>query len=219
MLLNVKELKIYLISPGIDKYKARVLTVFERLVTSGFNNIEYVKSVPGSNSTDSLSRTNLEIMKKELRNGCSRPFMILEDDVNILFEYDRIEVPDDADAIYFGVSQWVYPYAFNTLGNGYHIRTNSATDITDTSPLLTRIKGMTSAHAILFINQEYIRRFINLMTDRLSYITPHDLIFATMHASYNVYALKNPMFYQDKSLGGQENVTKLCYNGVYYTVR
>lgn len=45
---------------------------------------------------------------------------------------------------------------------------------------------------------------------------PHDLLFAVLQPSYTVYALKAPMFYQDSTLGGQENVTKLKYNEICY---
>jgi hypothetical protein len=216
MKISVKDIKVYLVSPGVDKYKHRLQTVFERLVDSGFKQIEFVRSVPGSNGTDSLSRTNLEIFKKEL-SGPSRPFLIVEDDVAISTDYESIEVPEDADAVYFGVSKWVYPHSFETLGRGYHIRTNSSKDVIDSNVDVTRIKGMTSTHAILFINQVYIHYFIELMSKRLSYITPHDLVFATMHGDFHIYALKNPMFYQDKTIGGQEDVTRLSYNSTHYS--
>jgi hypothetical protein len=39
--------------------------------------------------------------------------------------------------------------------------------------------------------------------------TPHDLIFATMQNSYNVYGLRKPFFYQEAILGGQEDITKV----------
>lgn len=217
MIIDIKDTKVYLISPGIEKYKLRVSIVFDRLITSGFKQIIFFRSLPGINGTDSLSRTVLEIFKTELKSGFHQPFLILEDDVNIELEYGCIEIPDDADAVYLGVSDWIYPYPFNTLGCGYHIRKNTADDLIDISPQLTRIKGMTSAHAILFLNEKFIEKFLNLMTERLAHITPHDLVFATMHSMYNIYALKNPMFYQDKSLGGQENVTNLRFNGKNYS--
>ena len=54
------------------------------------------------------------------------------------------------------------------------------------------------------------------MEPLLSRAIPHDLVFATLQPNHNVYALKNPMYYQDTTLGGQEDVTRLIYNGSYY---
>jgi hypothetical protein len=74
---------------------------------------------------------------------------------------------------------------------------------------------MTGGHAILFRSRDFIKEFIRQM-DLISTTVkdlPHDLLLSSLHLSYEVLALKNPMFYQDKTLGGQEEVTKLVFNG------
>jgi hypothetical protein len=214
MIIDIKHTKVYLISPGHGKYRQRLHTVFMRLVDQGYTNIEFFRSVVDFSGTNSLTRTVLEIFKKELTGD--RPFIILEDDCQVLYDTPTISCPDDADALYLGVSQWIYPHAYDTLGRGFHIRENTAIDCIDMYPTVTRIKGMTGTHAILYISREYIRRFIHLMNPLLEKTIPHDLVFATMHPSYNIYALKEPMYYQDGTLGGQEGVTKLAYKGESY---
>jgi hypothetical protein len=217
MKLSLKDVKLYIISPGVDRYKSRLLTVFERLVSNGFKNIEFVRSIPDSNGIDSLTRTNLHIMRNELTFGHCRPFIIIEDDIALFHDIDIIETPEDADCIYLGVSKWVYPHPYETLGRGFHIRENSSADVKDYNLDLTRMTGMTGGHGILFLNPEYVRKFINAMEPRLIFHTPHDLVHATLHPMFHIYALKNPLFYQDASLGGQEGVTKLLYNGTNYS--
>jgi hypothetical protein len=216
MRINLKEIKVYLISPGVDKYAARLSSVHSRLVAAGFKHIEFTRALPGSNGTDSLARTNIAIMEGELVRGGCRPFIIFEDDVAIFHDTNSFEVPEDADAVYLGVSKWIYPHGFDTLGRGFHIRQNSAADIKDINSDVTQITGMTGGHGILFMNPEFLSRFIKSMNMRLEHSTPHDLVFATLHKDFNIYALKSPFVYQDASLGGQEAVTRLVYNGTAY---
>jgi hypothetical protein len=87
MILDIKSLKVYIISPGENKYRQRVLTVFDRLLDEGFRNITFFKSLVGPNNTASLTNTVLEIFKQELKND--KPFMIVEDDCAFFTKYDN----------------------------------------------------------------------------------------------------------------------------------
>jgi hypothetical protein len=218
MLINIKNTKVYIISPGENKYRNRVLTVMGRLIDEGFKNITFLKSLSGPNNTASLTNTVIEIFKKEINND--QPFIILEDDCAIFNSCDTIEVPESADVLYLGVALWSYPYSVDTLYNRNrpHIIPNSSNTVQSYDEKLTRIRGMTGGHAIMFVSKEFVRTFINKMTDISKYIDdmPHDLLFSALHTSFNVYGLKTPMFYQDNALGGQEDVTKLTFNGECY---
>jgi hypothetical protein len=218
MIIDIKKTKVYIISPGENKYRDRVLTVMGRLIDEGFKNITFFKSLPGPNNTASLTNTVIEICKKEMNND--QPFIILEDDCAIFTGHNDIEVPAAADVLYLGVALWSYPYTVDTLYNRNrpHIIQNSSSTVQSYNDKLTRIRGMTSGHAIMFISREFVRTFINKMVDISKYVDdmPHDLLFSSLHTSFNVYGLKQPMFYQDSSLGGQEDVTKLTFNGECY---
>lgn len=215
MNLDIKNIRVYLISPGVNKYRDRALTVFGRLMDFGFKNIIYFKSAPGLNNTASLTNTVLEIFKLELNN--TEPFFILEDDCAFFTKYDTITIPDDWDLLYAGVSCWSYPYTIETLykykNGGPHIQLNSNHVPVDTN--LVKSKGMTGTHAILYRSRQFMLKFIREMETIAKSIKdlPHDLLFSVLHSSFNVYALKKPMFYQDKTLGGQENATKITFNG------
>jgi hypothetical protein len=214
MLLDIKSITVYIISPGVDNYRSKLLTVFERVVNEGFKNIIFFKSVPGPNKTASLTNTVLEIFKQELNND--KPFIILEDDCAFFTKYDQIEIPDTADMLYLGVSLWSYPYSVDTLYSMYrpNIICNSIDTVETHNNTLVKIKAMNGTHAILYISRDFIRTFIDKMTDISKYIddVPHDLLFSSLHKSFNVFGLKEPMFYQDALLGGQEDVTKLTFN-------
>lgn len=213
MYIDLKSTKIYLISPGENKYRDRALTVISRLIDEGYKNITYFKSLPGPNNTASLTNTVLEIFKTELRSDL--PFIILEDDCAFFNKCDGIEVPSNMDALYLGVSLWAYPHNIGTLFSKPrpHIFPISPNTILSYNDELVRVLAMTSGHAILFNSREYIRFFIQKMEEIEKRIDdlPHDLLFSSLASSYNIYALKKPLFYQDKGLGGQEEVTKLIF--------
>jgi hypothetical protein len=218
MLLDIKDITVYIISPGTNNYRNKLITVFERVIDEGFKNVVFFKSLPNPNKTASLTNTVLEIFKLELNND--KPFIILEDDCAFFTKYDQVEIPDSADMLYLGVSLWSYPYSPDTLYSMY--RPNIVRNSIDTNEsynnTLVRIKGMTGGHAILYISRDFIRTFVEKMIDISKYVdnVPHDLLFSSLHQSFNVYGLKKPMFYQDASLGGQEDVTKLTFNTECY---
>jgi hypothetical protein len=218
MIINIKNIRVYIISPGVDKYRNRALKVIERLMDEGFRNIIFYKSLDGANNTESLTNTVVEILKKELNNF--EPFIILEDDCALFSRYDIIDIPDNAATLYLGVALWSYPYQVETLYNRNrpNIIANSPDTVISYNDTLTKIKGMTGGHAIMFISREFIRIFLNkidIITKSINDF-PHDLLFSSRHLSFNVYGLKNPMFYQDSTLGGQEDVTKIIFNGECY---
>jgi hypothetical protein len=218
MKINLKDIEIYLISPGENKYRDRALTVLTRLIDEGYKKITYFKSLPGSNNTVSLTNTVVEIFKREMSND--QPFIIIEDDCGIFNKYDTIEIPDNLDILYLGVSNWVYPHVMETLSNRHrpNIFPNSANTIRSYNDMFTKINGMCGTHAILYNSREFMRVFINKMNEISSTIPdlPHDLLFAVLQNQFNAYAFKQPMFFQDSTLGGQENVTKLLFNGECY---
>jgi hypothetical protein len=220
MRIDLRTLKIYLISPGTGKYEARRDTVLARLHALSCTNVEVVKSVEDSSGTNSLTRTNIEIFKKEINS--TEPFLVLEDDCQFVFHQHVFEFPDDADAVYFGVSRWVYPHSYESLWHRhtqqFHIREHRLGDHT-LEDSLVKIHGMTSTHAILFCSKIFTNTFLNCAEELLQWQTPHDLIFATLQRQphFQVYALPVPMMYQDGTLGGQEGETKLIFRDGRYS--
>lgn len=220
MLLDIMNTKVYLISPGTHKYEKRVVTVFERLVKAGFKRVEFFRSIPSHHSIDSLALTVVEIFKRELYTD--QPFIILEDDCEVWHPYDTIHIPDNFSMLYLGVSAWAYPHSFQTVFNTNrpHIHKHNHTTLSSFDQHLVSVKGMTGGHAILYTCRKFMKVFIDLYNEhnfhKISNVA-HDLIFSALLSEYNAYALKKPMFYQDKSLGGQEEVTKLVFDGVGFS--
>jgi hypothetical protein len=181
---------------------------FQRLVDKGFQTIQFVRSLPGADKTESLGKTTIWILQQETNRN--DPFIIVDDDIQFMHDPRHliIDVPPTAVAIYMGVSKWVYPFPF--LARDFHIQEMKNVHCKEYSDQLVRIYGMTGSHAIIFIDRDFVRELLYKI--RSNYTIPHDLILATLHHHYHVYALKNPIFYQDHSLGGQEDITLLQWS-------
>ena len=219
--MDLRQIKVYVISPGVGKYMSRLTNTLTRLRDAGFQDVEHVFSVPDESPTNSLSKTNLVIFEKE--KDRTDPFIIIEDDIQVedLMSSDMwcLPIPEDAVAVYLGVSMWVYPYEYHTLSCGKHIRLITPEETVSHDDRLVQIKGMTSTHAILFMDRSFIQTLSLCIRSFLDIRTPHDLIMATLQKHYKVYALKQPFFYQDFQEGGQQRETRLIWLEDRYYLR
>lgn len=215
--MDLRKLQVYVISVGEGKYQQRLDKTLQRLRSHGFENIHHVPSVPDPNPTNSLSRTNQLIFEKEKNK--TEPFLVVEDDIQFSNENLQyiVSIPPNASALYIGVSGWVYPYDYESLTqNRQHIRSLMETDLMEYNETWVEIKGMTSAHAILYMDRDLTTSLTEKIQDHLPLQTPHDLILATLQHNFKMYALKTPMVYQDASQGGQEDVTRLVWKNHQY---
>lgn len=136
------------------------------------------------------------------------PFILFEDDCMIKDFYPVIEVPDDADAVYLGISSW-------GRMNGH---SGPYVQYEQVSGDLYRIHNMLSGHSILYLSEDYVR-----MCQRVSHHAGNiiesyqDVGFAEIQRWFNVYAFDNPMFYQNSSYQATVNPltsypTEECFN-------
>lgn len=204
--MDLRTVKTYIISPNTGKYKDRLQEVMRRVCDHGFCDVEHMTSVPDPCPTNSLSLTNLLIFEKE--KDKNRPFLVLEDDIQFSHTDYHIVIPPNAVAIHLGVSIWVYRYGYDTIGTGKHIQPITTHDISHyNDPKLVRIRGMTSGHAILYVDPGYISILGLCIQSNIKTNTPHDIVMASLQHYFQHYALKHALFYQDAMLGGQERET------------
>jgi hypothetical protein len=125
------------------------------------------------------------------------PFILFEDDCLLHNFKPEIEVPDDADAIYLGTSQWARYFSFS--GPFVHY------DIVDKD--IVRVYNMLGGHSILYLTQEYVR-----MCQRISYHASQvigynqDPGFAEVQKYFNIYSVNDPFFKQS----GYNNSVTAC---------
>ena len=125
------------------------------------------------------------------------PFVLFEDDCLLHNFKPVIEVPDDADAVYLGVSQWSRYLTFS--GPFVHY------DLVDDN--LVRVYNMLGGHAILYLTRDYVR-----MCQRISYHASEiigynqDPGFAEVQKYFNIYSVNDPFFKQS----GYNNLVTSC---------
>ena len=125
------------------------------------------------------------------------PFILFEDDCLLHNFKPEIEVPDDADAVYLGTSQWARYFSFS--GPFVHY------DIIDKD--IVRVYNMLSGHSILYLTEDYVR-----MCQRISHHASEvigynqDPGFAEVQKYFNIYSVNDPFFKQS----GYNNAVTTC---------
>ena len=125
------------------------------------------------------------------------PFVLFEDDCLLHNFKPIIEVPDDADGVYLGTSQWARYWQFS--GPFVHY------DIVDDN--IVRVYNMLGGHSILYLTQDYVT-----MCQRISYHASEvigynqDPGFAEVQKYFNIYSVNDPLFKQ----GGYNEAVTTC---------
>ena len=78
----------------------------------------------------------------------------------------------------------------------------------DQHPEVVRLVNMLSNHAVLFLTRRWAEACLAAYQKTATWESPdYDIIQSRIMSSYNVYALKSPVFYQCQEMGGQEEPT------------
>jgi hypothetical protein len=114
------------------------------------------------------------------------PFLIVEDDVVVYDFVKELEAPDDADALYVGLSTYGLR---GPSGVPHYAATKVSNDV-------YRLWNMLAAHAIVYFNREYVEFLLRVNDIFTGMGTNQDKGRAETMKYWNVYALARPMFYQ-----------------------
>jgi hypothetical protein len=130
-------------------------------------------------------------------NEVDVPFIVFEDDCRVKNFYPIIQIPEDADAVYLGVSSW----GRMNSHSGPFVQYEKVDDN------ILKVYNMLGAHSILYLSQEYAS-LCSKISIHASKIADHqDIGFAEVQRYYNVYAFDEPMFYQTSSNGTDQKLT------------
>lgn len=213
MQINLLETDFYYIN--LEEDKERNDSLVNRLTSLGLSKerifrIDAIKAdgIPQDGVFRGCFLSQLKALKEaRIKN---KPFVILEDDVMINFFDSSLEIPDDSQCVYLGLSSW----GFSPSSDSNLARLNSL--ITDNTNMnVSRIFNMLSSHSIMYIDMGYVDLLIsrleknsvgNIIESSVEKIPmryfggtmlPCDVIMADQQYNNKVYALRNPMFYQD----------------------
>jgi hypothetical protein len=154
------------------------------LKNMGFNNIHRVSAcIHQKGRIIGCARSHHKIL-----STYNEPFIILEDDCTFNSDFDGyIDIPEDAEAVYLGISHW--GRYLNHSGPFVHIE-KTTTDC-------VRVYNMLATHAILYLSLDYVKMCEKVAHYHGYVIENHvDIGFAEIQKYFNVYALDNPLFMQ-----------------------
>ena len=77
-----------------------------------------------------------------------------------------------------------------------------------------RIRDMYGAHAILYINKQYMVETLKVCILAVSQNKPHDIYLHKLQKKFIVLGQKYPWFYQSSKIGGQETGTNVNFSGI-----
>jgi len=191
MIVNILELPVFYINLKEEKIKSKETR--ETLKALGFRDIRRFDAILGKDKTEGCAMSHQAILKEMDIDG---PFIVFEDDIEINNSFNPIiDVPEDADAVYLGLSAFAL--------NGNKTDQDLVADRVDDS--IYRIYNMLAAHAILYVKKDYYKFISKAIDAMLKANRNQDNARADTMKYFNVYALNHPLFYQD---GKHRKVTR-----------
>ena len=144
-------------------------------------------------------------LKTQIPGEPFKPFLMVEDDVSLNNPLHTLDVPDDIDLLYVGIS--------NCSMNDHQFHyANYYTSVAE-YPDIVRIKHMLSTHGIVVCSPMGAAVIQRTMVEIFLSDKPWDIPLALLQPYYNVYALREPLVYQDANYNGDEGCTKIRFYG------
>jgi len=182
MKINILELPVFYINLKEDKIKDKETR--ETLKGLGFKDIRRFNAILGKTTKEGCAKSHQAILKEIETDG---PFIVFEDDIEINSYFNPIiDVPEDADAIYLGLST----FALNENKTDKSLIADRIDEDT------YRIYNMLAAHAILYMKKDYYKFISKAIDAMLRTDRNQDNARAETMKYFNVYALNHPLFYQ-----------------------
>ena len=198
--INLQNIPVYVIN--LEKDKDKKENIKKILTEAGFKDIRWHPGVLAENKTVGVAMSHNNLLN-ELSNQ-DLPCLVLEDDVSIFDLKTSINVPVNADAYYLGNSIW-------GLYGGSGKKKISLQKLNDDTH---RVYNMLAAHAIVYLNKEYIKFLHRATSFNISIKTNQDKARAETMKYWNIYSATRPMFYQN---GRHEPMTKIVLPGDRYS--
>ena len=213
MEIDLFEIDYYYIN--LEEHTDRRNSIVEKLSALGIPDSRIIRidgiraeGIPQDSVFRGCFMSQLKALKKARQFGV--PFIIVEDDIQINSFERIVEIPDDSHCIYLGLSSWGFSPSKDS-----NLASLNSIIIDNVNPRIARVFNMLSSHAIMYIDMGYVDELIldlenNLAGDKIKSpvegiemkyfggnFLPCDIVMATKQYHNRVYALRNPVFYQD----------------------
>jgi hypothetical protein len=190
--INILEIPVFYINLDEDVEKRNSL--ISELKNLGFKNIRRVTGVKNNKKALGVAMAHKRALETAIKT--KGPFIILEDDVLIKNFNPFVEVPEDSDAFYLGLSSW-------GIHNGRGVKAISAEKH---SGQIYRLYNMLSAHAILYLNIDYAKFLLQSVDFFISIQTNQDKGRAETMKYWKIYGNSTPMFVQNGKYYAHTNI-------------
>jgi hypothetical protein len=183
----------------------------------GFNNVTRIAGIYDEKYYVGLSKAFVNALESGIKiKGDS--FIVFEDDAHPTEKFkNEIEVPDDADAVYLGVSPWGFRRDQDPKGKA-DFNGSVFKEVKDFSEVF-KIYNTLTCHAILYTNKDYAGAALESYKKSidLKHYGDAQIYFDGLFDKYNVYAV-GPFFYQNDPsklhvLEGTKNIIMKDLNG------
>ena len=203
--IHLKDISWYFLTTGLDHNRRNhMLEDFKEYKVKEVNPVLTSEKI---SKFQSAATGFLRMLDRGLReqdmNKPFQPFILLEDDV---VKYRKIphsiSIPMNCDLLYIGISSWGMPENGDVGRKDYlfysHVDNN-----------LIKIQNMLSTHGIMICSSAGANLITRCMSEAFYKNIIWDVPLAKSLSLYNVYALREPLVYQDKKYNGAEDSTKL----------
>ena len=198
--IELRDLPVHVIN--LEDHTAKRSLIEEQLISFGFKDINFFVGTKEPIKKVGVAASHNRLLKS--LQGTDLPCLVLEDDVSLWDKKEHIDVPIDADAYYLGNS------VFGLYG-GFG-KKKVALERFDNDTF--QIYNMLAAHAIIYLNHEYVKFLEQATAFQLSIQDNQDKARAQTMKYWQVYAAEKPMFYQN---GVHESFTKRTLPGKSYS--
>jgi hypothetical protein len=155
----------------------------------------FIEAIKTENNIWGPTKVFEKVLEKVVENNT--PTLFIEDDVKHTEHYTPIiDVPDDTDAVWLGTSVYGLVDNWMQMKLGESIYLNRPTKLGEYKDYY-RIHNMLSIHAVLFITQNYVKEIQKYLKYNVNTLMPPDIAIASTMKNFNIYACKQPMFFQD----------------------
>jgi hypothetical protein len=181
---NLNLLKVPAFYINLEKDLEKRESMEQLLEGLGFENINRF-----SGTEHQIKKTGVAISHNALLHelkGIQTPFIIFEDDLVVNKFISEIPVPKDADALYLGSS------LFGLYSGKGQLKVSAE----KYGEGIYRIYNMLAAHAILYLNNNYVEFLARATEFSIKAGTNQDMARAETMKYWNVYGVESPLFSQ-----------------------
>ena len=204
MIINFKEINYYFLSCNNPKRVEHMFNEFKGYNIKEINPVLTSTGISKEQSGSTGFSKMLDSAIKDQKSDKFTSFVLFEDDIKKYRDIpDKIDIPDDADLLYVGLSRW--GMTDEPLGVQDAICFTNVDDF----PELIKVKNMLSTHGFIVCSIRGLLTLQKCLFEDYYKNRGYDMVLACIQPYINAYALRNPLVYQYAQIGGQEIATKI----------